>query len=94
MRINGFSLGQTKRYVLYDIIVCTVLGIITGVILGLNLAKIVIKNTEGAGLHFVKDLQPGALAISIGLTILYVAIVTFWAMRKVKDLKLSDLLQN
>lgn len=94
MRINGFSLGQTKRYVLTDIVVCTVVGVIVGVVLGLILAYRVIVLTEGAGLHFVKDVQPGALVLSIGLTLLYVFLVTFWAMRRIKDLKLSDLLQT
>ena len=94
MRINGFSLGQTKRYVLTDIVVCTVVGVIAGVVLGLILAYRVIVLTEGAGLHFVKDVQPGALVLSIGLTLLYVFLVTFWAMRRIKDLKLSDLLQT
>lgn len=94
MRINGFSLWQTKRYVLTDIVVCTVFGIILGLFLGSLLSHRVMVLLEGAGLHFIKTIQLLAWLIAVGLTVLYVALVTFWAMRRIKDLKLSDLMQN
>lgn len=91
MRINGFSVKETKRYVSLEIVVSTVLGIILGCLAGIALAHRVITVLEPTDIFFTKSVQYGAIGIASLISSVFTAITATWALRKVKHLKLTDI---
>ena len=91
MRINGFTVKETKKYVSLELIVCTVLGIITGLVLGSVLGYRIITLLEGTDLHIIKSVQLEAWGLAALITVVFSALISAWALRKVKYLKLYDM---
>ena len=91
MRINGFTVREVIHYVSLEIIVSTVLGIILGLILGSALSYRVILLLESIALHFMRNIQLGSWAIAALITVLFTFLVSWWALRKVKNLNLTDI---
>ena len=91
MRINGFTVRETIRYVSLELIVSTVLGIIVGLAVGALLGYRILSLLEGANMHLVKTVQIAALGIAALITAVYSFLVSAWALRKVKHLKLTDM---
>ena len=91
MRVNGFRVKEVIRYVSIELIVCNVFGIIFGLLLGSWLSYRVLQLMESITLHFVKNIQFGAWGIAAFFTIFFSSLVGYWALRKVKDLKLTDI---
>ncbi|MBR1796995.1 MAG: FtsX-like permease family protein [Clostridiales bacterium] len=90
MRINGFTVKETIRYVSYELIVSTVLGIIIGLLFGSALGYRIIVLLEGSTLHIIKAIQFKAWIVSAVITVLFSVLISAWALRKVKHLKLID----
>ncbi len=90
MRINGFTVKETIRYVSLELIVSTVLGIMIGLGTGALLGSRVLALLEGANLYLTKSVQPVALIIAALITCVYSFLVSAWALRKVKHLKLNE----
>lgn len=90
MRINGFTVKEVIRYVSLELIVSTLLGILLGLGFGSLLGFRIITLVETSALHFLKDIQLPAWGISALITALFSAVVSIWALRKVKYLKLTD----
>lgn len=90
MRINGFTVKETIRYVSLELIVCTMLGIVIGLGTGALLGCRVLGLLEGANLHLTKSVQPVALIVAALITSVYSFLVSAWALRKVKHLKLNE----
>jgi hypothetical protein len=57
LMINGFSGKDAKRYIYYDTIVLTVLGIIAGLVLGCIMGSITVGAIEPSTATFVKDID-------------------------------------
>ncbi len=91
MRINGFTVKETKKYVSLELIACTVLGIITGMVLGSVLGYRIITLLEGTDLHIIKSIQLEAWGLAALITALFSALISAWALRKVKYLNLCDM---
>ena len=91
MRINGFTVGETIRYVSLELVVSTILGILLGWAAGIGLAYRVISVLEPNDIYFTKSIQFGAIGIASLISIVFTAAVAAWALRKVKHLKLTDL---
>ena len=90
MRINGFSIRQTRGYLARETIVTTAIGVVLGVILGGILAPYVIRIVEQPDLQFVRTFHPAAWIAAVVLEVLFSVIINSLVFRKVKDLNLRD----
>lgn len=91
MRINGFTVRETIRYVSLELIVSTVLGIILGLGLGSLLSYRVVCLLESLTLHIIRDIQFKAWLYAAFITAVFATLVSAWALRNVKRLKLTDI---
>lgn len=90
MRINGFTVREVINYVLREMIVTTVLGIVIGLGGGSFLGYRVIKLMESVSIGFIHDVQFSAWFFAAVITVVYSVTINFMVLRKVKYLKLSD----
>ena len=90
MRINGFTVKETIRYVSLELIVSTVVGIVFGLVIGALLGCRILSLLEGANMYLVKTVQIEAIVLATLITSVYSFLVSAWALRKVKYLKLTD----
>lgn len=90
MRINGFTVKETIRYVSLELIVSTLIGIFIGLLTGSLLGYKILTLIEGPDFCIIKTIQFEAWGIATAITIFFTALVSAWALRKVKYLKLTD----
>ena len=90
MRINGFTVKEVKQYVMRETVLTTILGIILGMGIGSTIAYRIIRILEQAIFQFDRSVNIIALIIAAVLTVIFTAIVNAIALRKTKDLKLTD----
>ena len=91
MRINGFTVGEVKRYVSLELVASTVIGILLGWGMGSLLSGRVILLMESDSIHFLRSIQWEAWIIAAALAALFSTIITLIGLRKVKNLKLVDM---
>ncbi len=91
MRINGFSIKQTKGYLSKETIVTTAVGIALGVLVGAVMAPIIIKTMEQPDLQFVRTFHPLAWGAAAVLEALFSVVINSTVFRKVKDLDFRDI---
>ena len=92
MRVNGFTVKETISYVLRETYITTAAGIILGCTAGFFLTKWILKAFQSPAYEFVSDPDVPAFIIGAGITILFTVLINISALRKVKDLKLTDAL--
>ncbi|MBR0461264.1 MAG: FtsX-like permease family protein [Erysipelotrichaceae bacterium] len=90
MRINGFTVKEAKNYLRYEMIATTVIGIILGIIIGALLAYKIIVLLESINCFDRRIYVPGVL-IAASVTAVLSVLISAYALRKVKKLKLSDI---
>jgi ABC-type lipoprotein release transport system permease subunit len=91
MRVNGFTMKETIRYVAGEAIATTVIGILLGFAAGSVLARKVISLLENGNLQFLREIQWSAWIYAALITSVFSLIIYAAALRKVKDLKLTDI---
>lgn len=91
MRINGFSLWKTINYVSSELGVCTVIGIILGLICGNALELSILGLIESDQLRFDRGIQWTACIYAVLITILFTVLIAAPVFRKIKFLKLTDM---
>lgn len=91
MRINGFSMRDTKRYVYRDNIVLTILGILLGVAAGMVLSVYVITSVSSENSTILTDQSLLGCLGGMGITALFALATNLIALRRVDKLKVSDL---
>ena len=91
MRINGFTVQECVRYVAWDLVVTTLAGIVLGLIAGHFLGLQVLPVTEGPYMRFVHDPDLRTYLYAALITAGFSLLVSSTALRRVKDLKLSDI---
>ncbi|MBR4493476.1 MAG: FtsX-like permease family protein [Clostridiales bacterium] len=91
MRINGFSLWKTINYVAGELAVCTVIGIIIGLVCGNGLEMSILKLLESDQLRFEHEIQWNGCLYSALITIFFTALVSVPVLRKIKHLQLTDM---
>ena len=91
MRVNGFSIGQTKAYLVRESIFTTAAGIALGVGVGAVLTPLLIQSMQQPDLEFIKSFQPVAWTAAAGIEAVFAILINYVVFRKVKDLNLRDI---
>ena len=90
MRVNGFTTKEVINYILRETVVTTVIGILLGAATGSVVAYSIIRTLEQSFFRFYRGIDFTAWAIGAAVTVLFTVIVNVVALRKTKDLKLTD----
>jgi ABC-type antimicrobial peptide transport system permease subunit len=90
MRINGFSIKQTKGYLTRETVITTLAGVVLGVLAGAIATPFVIRNMEQPDIQFVRNFNVIAWTIAVSLEVLFSIIINSFVFRKVKDLNFRD----
>lgn len=96
MRINGYTLKETKAFVSKDNVVLTALGLILGCAIGIPIAYFevcIIESTTGPN-HYVRTPNVFACALAIIVCIIFAWVVNKIALRKVDHLSLTNVNGN
>lgn len=91
MRINGFSIGATKKYVYRDNIVLTALGILLGIGTGIGIGVWILNVLQGESDNFLTEPNLIACLSGAGLSIVFAVITNMIALKKIDKFKASDL---
>ena len=91
MRINGFSIKQTKGYLAKESVITAALGIILGVAVGSILTPRIIYMVQLDDVEFVRSFHPEAWIIAVVLEALFAVITYSLVFRKVKNLNFRDI---
>ncbi len=92
MRINGFTVRECVIYVSWDLVVTTLLGVLVGLIVGHFLSQAVLPVAEGPYMQFVHDPDLRTYLFPALITMGFSALISSAALRRVKYLKLSDVI--
>ena len=92
MRVNGFTVREVIGYVIRETIVTMVLGILLGLAEGSRIAYRIIRAMEQPVIQFDRNLNPLAWIWAVLITVFFTVIVNRIALRRVRDLKLTDAL--
>ena len=94
MRVNGYTLAQTRAYVSRDNVVLIVLGLLLGCLAGIGLAYVDICIVEAGAEHYVRDPNLLACLESIAIVGVFAVIVSIIALRRVAHLNLTNVSSN
>lgn len=90
MRINGFSTKECLKYAAAELAATTGLGILVGVPAGAGLGYLIIRKTEGNWIQLVRSVDLRSVVFSILMTLVFSLLINSFALRRVRNLKLSD----
>ncbi|MDO4889716.1 MAG: hypothetical protein Q3963_00010, partial [Coriobacteriaceae bacterium] len=85
------SIKDAKRYISWDSVVLTVIGIIVGIILGCVMGAITVSSIEPSTATFVKDADLMAILIGIVGSAILAFIMGKIALRRIPKFKLTDI---
>ncbi|MBR0468103.1 MAG: hypothetical protein IJJ16_00145 [Mogibacterium sp.] len=91
MRVNGFSLKQTKGYLAKEAILTTVIGLAIGVIAGSLLSPFAVRILEPADLQFDRAYHAVAWIVAAGLEGLFALVIYSSIFRRIKHFDLRDI---
>lgn len=94
MRINGYSMKETKAYIYKDNIVLTILGLILGSGFGVVLSYVVVRIIETGANRYVRTPNIPACLYACAVGALFALIVNLIALRKIKHLNLTNVSGN
>ena len=92
MRINGFSIKETIRYLAKETVLTTVLGAVLALIMGYFLGIIPIHVLEQPDAQFIRSFNVKAWIIAIVVESVFSMIINSMVFRKVKDLNFREVL--
>ncbi|MBP0964625.1 MAG: FtsX-like permease family protein [Oscillospiraceae bacterium] len=90
MRINGYTMSETKAYVYKDNIVLTLMGLILGSGFGIVLSYVVVRIIETGANRYVRTPNIPACLYACAVGALFALIVNLIALRKIKHLNLTN----
>ncbi len=91
MRINGFTTREVISYVTRETVITTILGIVLGLIAGSAIGYKIVRALEQSFFRLERGVCFSAWLYAAAMTVFFTVIVNVIALRKVKDLKLTDL---
>ena len=90
MRVNGFTVREVVGYMLRETVLTTILGILLGSALGSWIAYRILRTLEQPFLQFPRGVSVPAWIVAAIITLFFAALVNYFALRPVRNLKLSD----
>ena len=94
MRINGYTMKETKAYVYKDNIVLTLMGLLLGSGFGIVLSYVVVRIIETGANRYVRTPNIPACLYACAVGALFALIVNLIALRKIKHLNLTNVSGN
>ena len=94
MRINGYTLKETKAFVGKDNILLTVIGLLLGCAIGIGLAYAVIRVVEIGVLHYLRFPSWTACLVSCATGALLSLAVNLIALKRINHLNLTNVSSN
>lgn len=94
MRINGYTMKETKAFVYKDNVVLTVLGLLAGSGFGMLLAYLEVRIIETGANRYVRTPSLTACLLACGVGGLFALIVNIIGLRKIKQLNLTNVSSN
>ena len=94
MRINGYTLKETKAFVGKDNILLTVIGLVLGCAIGIGLAYAVIRVVEIGVLHYLRFPSWTACLVSCATGALLSLAVNLIALKRINHLNLTNVSSN
>ena len=91
MRVNGFSVKQTKGYLTRETIITTVTGLALGVIMGIIISPKLTGALMQPDLEFDRSFHVLPWIIALAVEAVFAVIINTVVFRKVKDLDLKDI---
>ena len=91
MRINGYTTGETMRYASMECYGITALGILLGLAGGQAFSVFLIRRIDQMAISFVKEPLWVSFAVSAAITAVISGTIHYFAFRKIRNLKLSDI---
>ncbi len=90
MRINGFTTKEVIAYVTRETVFTTILGILLGLAAGSYVGYRIVRAMEQSFIQLERGVCFPAWGYAAAMTVLFTVIVNIIALRKVKNLKLTD----
>ena len=90
MRVNGFTTQEVISYVTRETVITTISGIILGLIAGSAIGYRIVRALEQSFFRLERGVCFSGWLYAAAMTVLFTVIVNVIALRKVKDLKLTD----
>ncbi|MGN0246786.1 MAG: FtsX-like permease family protein [Lachnospiraceae bacterium] len=94
MRINGYTMKETKAYVYKDNIILTLMGLLLGSGFGIVLSYVVVRIIETGANRYVRTPNIPACLYACAVGALFALIVNLIALRKIKHLNLTNVSGN
>ena len=91
MRINGFSIGETKKYVYRDNIILVAIGILLGIGIGIGISIWMLNVLQGESDNFLTEPNLIACLTGAGLSIVFAIITNMISLRKIDKFNVYDL---
>ena len=91
MRISGFTVREVIGYCTRETVLTTISGIVLGIALGAGIAYRIVRSMEQAFIRFDRSVSLTAWLFGALITALFAIIINVIVLRKVKNLKLTDL---
>lgn len=90
MRINGYTLKETKSFVSKDNVVLVALGLILGCVIGNPLAQLEVCVMETGTCRYIRTPNLMACVLSVAVCIIFAVVINKIALRKIDRLSLTN----
>jgi putative ABC transport system permease protein len=91
LRINGFSVGEAKKYIYNDTIFLTLLGIAAGLALGIVMGTVTVGSVEPDTASLFKGIDPRAVIAGIGSSAVLATVMSIISLRRIPAFSLTDI---
>lgn len=90
MMVNGYSIGKAKKYIITDILIFSIIGIILGNVLGQFLARMILRQLSSYTDFFLQGICVKGSLIGTIVSLLIVVVIAFISLSRIKKIKLTD----
>lgn len=94
LMINGYYLKDVKKYIYYDTIFLTILGIVFGCLFGSIMGNVSVSSFESNVLHFLHRVNYESCLIGAVVSTILTFVICLIALRKISKFKLTDINMN
>lgn len=91
LMINGYEVGDAKKYIYCDTIVLSVIGTIIGTVLGVVMSFLSVNGLETKYTNYCHQIVWGAIVVGILFSVLLTFVMTMIALTKIKKFRLQEI---